>query len=152
MRLGYFPPRMGPAAGPDALVAVARRAEELGYDSLWVTERILFPLEPSVPYVASADGSLPMLANIREQADAHGRDGAAIELVVRANLHVADGPLGDDRFIFTGTPDQIRADVEACRAAGAAEVDIGISFDPRTRTPDDDLRGLETWAEVARGA
>jgi hypothetical protein len=30
-------------AGPEALITVARRAEELGYDSLWVTERLLFP-------------------------------------------------------------------------------------------------------------
>lgn len=58
MRLGYFLPQMGPAAGPDALVAVARRAEEIGWDSLWVTERLLFPVEPQSPY-PSPDGVLP---------------------------------------------------------------------------------------------
>ncbi|HTI33574.1 MAG TPA: LLM class F420-dependent oxidoreductase [Miltoncostaea sp.] len=305
VRLGYFLPQMGPAAGPDAILSVARRAEELGYDSLWVTERTLFPLEPSVPYVASADGSLPdvyrdvidpltvlafvasatervtigpsvlnlpwynptllarsltaldvlskgrlkvgfgmgwspdeyeaaganwhrrgkradenleallaiwttdpveyegsefnipksvigpkpvqqphppiymaayteaamdrvarfadgwmpvgvpldgmtaMLAGIRQMAAGHGRDGDAIELIVRANVWVTDEPLGDDRFIFTGTPDQIRADVEASREAGAAELDFDITFDPNARTADDFLRGLETWMEVA---
>ena len=306
MRIGYFLPQMGPAAGPDALISVAQQAEALGYDSLWVTERTLFPVDPAVPYVASADGSLPdvyrdvidpltalafvaaatervtigpsvlnlpwynptllarsltaldvlskgrltvgfgmgwspdeyeaagadwhrrgkradenleallaiwtadivayegddfaiprsvigpkpvqqphppiymaayteaamnrvarfadgwmpvgvpiegmkaMLAGIRQMAEGHGRDGDAIELIVRANLHVTDAPLGDDRPIFVGTPDQIRADVEASREAGAAEIDFDITFDPAARTPDDFLQGLETWLEVAR--
>jgi probable F420-dependent oxidoreductase len=306
VRLGYFLPQMGPAAGPDALIQVAQRAEAVGYDSLWVTERTLFPIEPSVPYVASADGSLPdvyrdvldpltalafvaaatervaigpsvlnlpwynptllgrslttldviskgrlkvglgmgwspdeyeaagadwhrrgkradenleallaiwttdpveyagddfripasvigpkpvqsphppiymaayteaamarvarfadgwmpvgvpiegmtaMLDGIRQMAAGHGRDGDAIELIVRANLHVTDQPLGDDRFIFTGTPDQIRADIEGSREAGAAEITFDVTFDPATRTPDDYLRGLETWLEAVR--
>jgi probable F420-dependent oxidoreductase len=59
VRLGFFLPQIGPAAGPDALTSVAARAQELGYDSLWVTERTLFPLEPQVPYVGTPDGSLP---------------------------------------------------------------------------------------------
>ena len=306
MRLGYFLPQMGPAAGPDALISVATRAEALSYDSLWVTERTLFPIEPAVPYVASADGSLPdvyrdvidpltalafvaaatervvigpsvlnipwynptllarsltaldvlskgrlkvglgmgwspdeyaaagadwhrrgkradenleallaiwgsdpvrydgdefripasvigpkpvqsphppiymaayteaamarvarfadgwmpvgvpiegmtaMLGGIRQMAEGHGRDGDAIELIVRANLHVTDTPLGDDRFIFTGTPDQIRADIDGCREAGAAELTFDVTFDPATRTSDDYLRGLETWLEAVK--
>jgi probable F420-dependent oxidoreductase len=306
VRLGYFLPQMGPAAGPDALVQVAQRAEALGYDSLWVTERTLYPVEPSVPYVASADGSLPdafrnvldpltalafvasateritlgpsvlnipwynptllgrtlttldvlskgrlkvglgmgwspdeyeaagadwhrrgkradenieallaiwttdpvsyeggdfripassigpkpvqsphppiymaayteaamarvarfadgwmpvgvpiggmtaMLDGIRTMAAARGRDGDAIELIVRANIQLSDAPLGDDRFIFAGTPDQIRQDIDACREVGAAEITFDITFDPATRTADDYLRGLETWLEAAR--
>ena len=58
MRLGYFLPQMGPAAGPDAITAVARHAEEIGWDSLWVTERLLWPVEPQSPY-PSPDGVLP---------------------------------------------------------------------------------------------
>jgi probable F420-dependent oxidoreductase len=308
MRLGYFLPQMGPAAGPDALTAVATRAEELGYDSLWVTERTLVPLEPQVPYVASADGSLPdvyltvldpltslayvagqtnrialgtsvlnlpwynpvllaralttldvvskgrlrvgfgmgwspdeyeaagsdwhhrgrranenlealkaiwtsdpvayegsdfrvppshigpkpvqsphppiymaayteaalarvarfadgwmpvgvpiqgmtaMLDGIRQMAEGHGRDPEAIELIVRANLHVTEEPLGDDRFIFTGTLDQIQADVAASRAAGADEITFDLSFDPATTTPEQFLEGLELYKEVGQAA
>ena len=32
------------------IVKVANRAEELGYDSLWVTERLLWPIEPQTLY------------------------------------------------------------------------------------------------------
>ncbi|HTE84620.1 MAG TPA: LLM class F420-dependent oxidoreductase [Dehalococcoidia bacterium] len=59
MRLGFALPQIGPAAGPNALIAVAKQAEDLGYDSLWVLERLLFPVAPRAPYAASADGSLP---------------------------------------------------------------------------------------------
>jgi probable F420-dependent oxidoreductase len=31
----------------------------LGYDSVWVTDRLLFPINPKTPYPATPDGSLP---------------------------------------------------------------------------------------------
>jgi probable F420-dependent oxidoreductase len=60
MRLGFTLPQFGPDAGPDALLEVARLAEYLGYDSLWVIERLLYPSNPKAPYPATADGSLPL--------------------------------------------------------------------------------------------
>ena len=60
MRLGLAVPQFGADAGPDALQEVARRAEDLGYDSLWVAERLLYPVNPKAPYPATADGSLPL--------------------------------------------------------------------------------------------
>jgi probable F420-dependent oxidoreductase len=60
MRLGFAVPQFGPDAGPNALLEVARLAEELGYDSLWVIERLLYPRNPKAPYPATADGSLPL--------------------------------------------------------------------------------------------
>lgn len=59
MRLGFFLPQIGPAASPQAVVQVAQRAEALGYDSVWATERLLYPVKPQTPYPASPDGSLP---------------------------------------------------------------------------------------------
>ncbi len=59
MRIGYGLPISGAAAGPEAIARVAQRAEELGYDSLWVWERFLFPVNPQVPYIVSPDGSYP---------------------------------------------------------------------------------------------
>ncbi len=59
MRLGFNLPQLGPAASPEAIIQVAKRAEELGYDSLWVTERLLYPMQPQSPYPVTPDGSLP---------------------------------------------------------------------------------------------
>jgi probable F420-dependent oxidoreductase len=59
MRVGFVLPHLGPASSPDAIVHVAQRAEALSYDSVWVTERLLYPVNPQTPYPATSDGSLP---------------------------------------------------------------------------------------------
>jgi probable F420-dependent oxidoreductase len=57
MRFGFALPQVGSAAGPEGLVMVAKRAEDLGFDSLWVLDRILWPINPRAPYPIG-DGSL----------------------------------------------------------------------------------------------
>src|SRR5215510_8797678 len=59
MRFGFALPQVGSAAGPEALVMVAKRAEDLGFDSLWVLDRILWPIKPRASYPIG-DGSLPV--------------------------------------------------------------------------------------------
>ena len=59
MRYGFALPQVGSGAGPEALVTAAKRAEDLGFDSLWVLDRILWPVSPRVPYPIG-DGSLPV--------------------------------------------------------------------------------------------
>jgi probable F420-dependent oxidoreductase len=59
MRLGFALPQVGSAAGPDALITVAQRAEALGFDSLWVLDRTLYPVNPRAPYPVG-DGTLPV--------------------------------------------------------------------------------------------
>lgn len=46
MRLGFSLPFAGAWATPDNQITVARRAEELGYSSLWVAQRLLFTRWP----------------------------------------------------------------------------------------------------------
>lgn len=58
MRYGFALPQIGSLAGPEAVITVAKRAEQLGYDSLWVLERVLWPVNPRAPYPIG-DGSLP---------------------------------------------------------------------------------------------
>jgi len=58
MRFGFALPQIGSLVGPEALVTVAKRAEDLGFDSLWVLDRILWPVDPRAPYPIG-DGSLP---------------------------------------------------------------------------------------------
>jgi probable F420-dependent oxidoreductase len=50
MRIGFFLPQIGPVADVSTIVKVAKEAEVLKYDSLWVTERLLFPLDPQTSY------------------------------------------------------------------------------------------------------
>ena len=59
MRIGFGLPHSGTTASPDNIVQVAQKAEGLGYDSVWVYERFLFPVNPQVPYIATPDGSYP---------------------------------------------------------------------------------------------
>jgi probable F420-dependent oxidoreductase len=56
MKVGFFLPQIGPAASVDSIVNVAKRAEELKYDSVWVTERLLYPTNPQTSYFG---GPLP---------------------------------------------------------------------------------------------
>jgi len=43
--------------GPDQIATATRRAEELGYDSVWVNDRVLWPTAPQAPFPAG-DGML----------------------------------------------------------------------------------------------
>lgn len=302
MRLGFFLPHMGSWAGPDALVRVAKRAEELGFDSVWVTERSLVPVEPQTPYplgelpdvyktvldpvgslafVAAhtsrvrlgtsilnlpwyspvllarqlttldvlsngrlqagfgigwskdeyevagtawetrgkrfeealqilkaiwtsdpvefegefysiprsfigpkpvqkphppiylaaytppalarvaryADGWHPvgiplpavaeMFAGIKAAAQEAGRDPAELELVVRGNVELADQPLGDDRMPFTGTTEQIAAEISATRDIGASELIMDATFDPGVHSVEDFLGRMELLFRLA---
>ena len=299
MRTGFVLPHIGPAASPDAIVRVAQRAEALGYDSLWVTDRLLYPLNPQTPYGGTPDGTLPepykrvidpvetllfaaahtrrialgtsvldmpfytpvvlgrrltavdlfsggrlragfgqgwskdeydaaaitprglgqrgdeflqalkaiwttdpvafhgryfhipessiqpkpvqkphppiylaayspgalkrvatlangwnptgipvdgmtqMMGQIRNMAQAAGRDPAAIELIVRANLSISAEPMGKTRPIFSGAPDEIKADIDAVRTLGASEVFFDANFSPGVRSENDVLRIVE---------
>lgn len=59
MKLGINIPNLGPAAGPEGIARVAQKAEELGYDSLWSTERLLFPVNPRTGYGGMEGVPLP---------------------------------------------------------------------------------------------
>jgi probable F420-dependent oxidoreductase len=41
------------------VIRTARLAEDEGFDSLWVFERLLWPISPQTPYPAAPDGQLP---------------------------------------------------------------------------------------------
>ena len=60
MRLGFTVPQFGEDAGPDALLEVARKAEDLGCDSLWVEPNAFSTQRTPKPPTRRADGSLPL--------------------------------------------------------------------------------------------
>jgi probable F420-dependent oxidoreductase len=59
LKIGVALPHFGPYAGPQAIVAVARRAESLGLSSLWVLDRLLWPVAPASKYPGNPRGEIP---------------------------------------------------------------------------------------------
>lgn len=59
MKAGIFLPQIGAAATKENVIYVAKESEKRGLDSLWVLERLLYPIKPRTPYVGTPDGYLP---------------------------------------------------------------------------------------------
>src|ERR1051325_2951678 len=59
MKIGITLPQFGPDATKDNILKIALDAEKEGFDSIWVGERLLWPLNPQTPYPGTPDGSLP---------------------------------------------------------------------------------------------
>jgi probable F420-dependent oxidoreductase len=60
MKVGLLVPNIGQHVTRDNVLSVAKGAEDAGLDSLWVIDRLLWPIKPQTPYPASPDGSLPL--------------------------------------------------------------------------------------------
>jgi len=60
LKVGVTLPQLGKQATRENLIQYASKAEESGFDSVWVLERLLWPINPRTPYVATPDGSLPL--------------------------------------------------------------------------------------------
>lgn len=102
------PPVILAAYSPAGLDRIARRAD--GWNPAGLPVELLGP----------------MWAHVRDQAAGHGRNPDALELVVRANIHLTGQPLDGDRPSYTGSFDQVVEDLLATREAGAHEVILGI--------------------------
>lgn len=59
MQVGIALPHFGPAASPEAIIQVAQKAEELGFDSVWALDRLLWPLQATSKYPGNPQGKLP---------------------------------------------------------------------------------------------
>ena len=60
IRLGLQLPHFGPHATPDGVVEFAKRAEHLGFDSLWVGDHVVLPTQTEGDYPYQK-GGLPEL-------------------------------------------------------------------------------------------
>jgi probable F420-dependent oxidoreductase len=60
MKAGILLPQTGDSATRENVLYVASEAEKEGLNSVWVFERLLWPINPKTPYVATPDGSLPV--------------------------------------------------------------------------------------------
>src|SRR6058998_1167472 len=68
MRFGCHLPVYGPAATRETLVGFARRAEGLGFDSLWASDHVVLPwrIASRYPYNATGDFPLPPATDFLE--------------------------------------------------------------------------------------
>ncbi|HXG52773.1 MAG TPA: LLM class F420-dependent oxidoreductase [candidate division Zixibacteria bacterium] len=60
MQFGIALPHFGSEASREAIVEAAQAAELLGFDSVWVLDRLLWPLEPISRYPGNPRGALPV--------------------------------------------------------------------------------------------
>jgi alkanesulfonate monooxygenase SsuD/methylene tetrahydromethanopterin reductase-like flavin-dependent oxidoreductase (luciferase family) len=60
LKIGITLPQLGKQATRENLTRYAKEAEASGFDSLWVLERLLWPIKPQSPYPVTPDGSLPL--------------------------------------------------------------------------------------------
>jgi probable F420-dependent oxidoreductase len=60
LKIGLVLPQAGEQATTENIIHMAKTAEQEGFDSLWVFERLLWPLKPQTPYPGTPDGSLPI--------------------------------------------------------------------------------------------
>jgi probable F420-dependent oxidoreductase len=119
------PPIYMAAYAPAALNRVARVAD--GWNPAGI------PLE----------GMAAMMKQIRDMAKVAGRDPASLQLIVRANLYLTERPIMQNRFIFTGTLEQIKEDVEGCRNIKADEVFFDPIFSPDLNSMEQFLKRME---------
>ena len=110
------PPIYLAGSTPRAMARVARHGDG------WI------PVAPPIDEMAQG------FAAIKSMAHDAGRDPDRLELSVRANVIVTDSPLGDDRMVYTGSPDQIAADIAAARDVGASELAFDPTFDPAVQS------------------
>lgn len=60
VKFGFSLQGRGVLADRESITALARRADALGYDSIWVTDRLLIPVESRSPYPYSPTGAFPL--------------------------------------------------------------------------------------------
>jgi probable F420-dependent oxidoreductase len=60
MKAGILLPQAGNYATRENILYVAKESEKEAFDSVWVFERLLWPLRPKTPYSGTPDGSLPI--------------------------------------------------------------------------------------------
>jgi probable F420-dependent oxidoreductase len=60
MKAGILLPQAGDYATRENILYVAKESEKEGLNSIWVFERLLWPLKPKTQYGGTPDGSLPI--------------------------------------------------------------------------------------------
>jgi len=90
-------------------------------------------------------GMVQMFDAIKQMAKDAGRDPSELRMIVRGNMFLTEKPIEKDRFIFTGSTQQIHDDIGACEQIGAEEVCLELGFTPGGQSLDNWLKWLEEF-------
>ena len=60
MRYGVILPNLGALAHPHIMTSLAHRAEELGFDGVFVSDHVILPTTPGSRYPYRSDGAFPL--------------------------------------------------------------------------------------------
>ncbi len=63
MKVGITLPQLGEHATKENIINLSKNAENQGFDSLWVLERLVWPLKPLTPYHGTKDGTANTFSN-----------------------------------------------------------------------------------------
>jgi probable F420-dependent oxidoreductase len=91
---------------------------------------------------------VPLVREVRQAAEAAGRDPDSLHIVCRGSFALHASPQGAERRPLWGTIEEIRQDVERYRAAGLTELFLEGNFDPRGASLE---RALEVMEALAPG-
>jgi probable F420-dependent oxidoreductase len=100
------------------------------------------------PVAIPVDGMQKMFEGLKQMAKEAGRDPSRLQLVVRANVEIGNKPRAKDGAIFTGTREQIKADIDGCKRIGAHELHFDPTFMPDAQKLDRWLRLMEEWRKL----
>lgn len=67
MRFGFYLPTRGPLAVPEAITAIVRGGESMGYASIVIGDHIVFPVEADSKYPYTMEGGFPGQGDALEQ-------------------------------------------------------------------------------------
>ena len=155
MRVGVTLPSMGHLSQPDNLIQAAKAAERLGYDTLWVADRLLYPIKPRTKYSVTADGRCRRSTSLRSSRHPHlcrrahdadrlgherprhsllqpGHSRAPLDHVgysierTAAHRFGLGWSVGADRSIFAGSLDQVKRDIDDVKKLDANEIFLMI--------------------------
>lgn len=105
------PPVLLAAFSQQGLERVARRADG------WLPVAIPVSVVPA------------MFAEVRDLAASYGRNPDALQLVVRADIHLSERARSGDRASYHGSLDQVAEDLRATQRAGVHEVVLALNGD-----------------------
>ena len=77
---------------------------------------------------------------------------ASSNCIVRANVQLAEQPLGDERMAFTGSAEQVASTSPQTHDIGASELIMDATFDPAVTSTEDFVERMELLTQLAREA